>query len=155
MIKQKIEENYSKETQNLSLDTYTGNLIPSITVDATNLDDEGEDEDWHSVSSSKSVLEDSDIIAFRAQSKGLIGRIVVFSGGIRFVRSIGQKEIWRRSFLELAEMRKVEGSVVSKFMMASRQQLEFKFIDGSTLMEGMRDRDEAFNTIIGFSGLQW
>ena len=153
MIKQKIEENHSKEAQNRGLDTYTGNFIPSITVDVTDLDDE--DEDWHSVSSSKSVLEDSDIIAFRAQSEGLIGRIIVFSGGIRFVRSIGRKEIWRRSFLELAEMRKVEGSVMSKLMMASRQQLEFKFIDCSMLMEGMRDRDEAFNTIIGFSGMQW
>ena len=150
---QKVQQAHTKEAQNASLDTYTGNLVPSITVDSIDIEDD--DEDWHSVSSSKSVLEDSDIIAFRAQSKGVIGRLVVFSGGIRFVRSIGHKEMWRRSFLELAEMRKVEGSVISKLTMASRQQMEFKFTDGSTLMEGMRNRDEAFNTIIGFSGLQW
>ena len=153
MITRKVEQTHSREAQNASLETYIGNLVPSIAVD--NTDTEDDDEDWHSVSSSKSVLEDSDIIAFRAQSKGVIGRVVVFSGGIRFVRSIGQKEIWRRSFLELAEMRKVEGSVMSKLTMALRQQIEFKFTDGSTLMEGMKNRDEAFNIIIGFSGLQW
>ena len=118
-------------------------------------DTDNEDDDWHSVSSSTSVLEDSDIIAYRAKSKGIIGRLAVFSGGIRFVRSIGQKEMWRRSFLELAEMRKVDESVMSKLTMASRQQIEFIFTDGTSLMEGMRNRDEAFNTIIGFSGLQW
>ena len=137
----------------MSLKTFTGNFVPLTIVNDTDLDDE--DEDWHSVNSSTSVLEDTDIIAFRAQSKGVIGRIVVFSGGIRFVRSIGHKEIWRRSFLELTEMRKVEGSIMSRLTMVSRQRLEFKFTDGNTLMEGMRDRDDAFNTIVAFSGLQW
>ncbi len=153
MIRQKVEQMHSREGQHSSLDVYTGHMVPTTTVEDTDANDE--DEDWHSVSSSTSVLEDSDIIGFRAQSKGIIGRLIVFSGGIRFVRSIRRKEMWRRSFLELAEMRKVEGSTMSRLTMASRQQIEFKFTDGSSLMEGMKDRDEAFNTIIGFSGLQW
>ena len=128
-------------------------MVPIITLDSPDTD--GEDEDWYSVSSSTSILDETDIITYRAQTKGVVGRLIIFSGGIRFVRSIGQKEVWRRSFLELVEMRKVDGSVLSKLKISSRQQIEFKFTDGTSLMEGMRNRDDAFNTIIGFSGLQW
>jgi len=153
LIKQKVEANHSKEAQHPHLSVYVGNAVPTFTVDDGVTD--GDDDDWHSASSSTSILEDSDIIAFRAHSKGIVGRLIVFSGGIRFVRSLGQKEMWRRSFLELAEMRKVEGSTMARLTMASRQQIEFKFTHGSTLLEGMKDRDEAFNSILGFSGLQW
>lgn len=144
---------HSKEAQHHNLGKYAGNVVSEFTVDVADTDDDNND--WHSASSSTSILEESDIIAFRAQSKGIVGRLIVFSGGIRFVRSLGQKQMWRRSFLELVEMRKLEGSTMSRLTMATRQQIEFKFTNGSTLMEGMKDRDEAFNSILGFSGLQW
>lgn len=156
LIKQKVEANHSKEAQHPHLGVHVGNAVHSFTMeDGVMNDDDDDDDDWHSASSSTSILEDSDIIAFRAHSNGIVGRLVVFSGGVRFVRSLGQKEIWRRSFLELAEMRKVEGSTMARLTMASRQQIELKFTNGSTLLEGMKDRDEAFNSILGFSGLQW
>ena len=53
-------------------------------------------------------------------------------------------------------MRKLEASAVSRATFHSPEQLELTFIDGTSVVLGaMKDRDEAFNTIIGFSALQW
>ena len=53
-------------------------------------------------------------------------------------------------------MRKLEASAVSRATFQSLEQLELTFIDGTSVVLGaMKDRDEAFNTIIGFSALQW
>ena len=95
-------------------------------------------------------------MSFRARSEGHTGRIVVYANGIRFVRSSTKQEIWRRPFLELAEMRKLEGSTTSRMTMKVLEQLELTFSDGSsTILGAMKDRNEAFNVIIGFSALQW
>ncbi|KAL8680061.1 MAG: hypothetical protein Q9186_003700 [Xanthomendoza sp. 1 TL-2023] len=126
---------------------------PNITVNGI---ESGEDEDWHSASSSTSILNRSDVVSYRAFSQGAIGRLIVYSAGVRFVRSVKRKEVWRHSFLELAEMRKQDGSAVSKLPRVSSQSLELKFIDSSKIVvEGMRERDAAFSSIIGLSGLQW
>ncbi|KAL8697586.1 MAG: hypothetical protein Q9224_002241 [Gallowayella concinna] len=126
---------------------------PNITVNGI---ESGEDEDWHSASSSTSILNRSDVVSYRAFSQGVIGRLIVYSAGVRFVRSVKRKEVWRHSFLELAEMRKQDGSAVSKLPRVSSQSLELKFIDSSKIVvEGMRERDAAFSSIIGLSGLQW
>lgn len=142
------------------MDRYTGCTItvPRIRVERSRSGESSDDDDdgWYSADSTTSVLEASDIRSFRAQSLGVVGRLIVFSNGIRYVRSVPKKEIWRRTFLEMAEMRKVEGSTLSKLTSMSPDQLEIKCIDGSKLhLEGMRERDEAFNTIIAFSSLQW
>lgn len=129
-------------------------MIPMVAVSDTYTDDN--DEDWHSATSSTSVLDDSDILSFRAHLQGVVGRLIIHSGGIRFVRSLNKKELWRRTFLELAEMRKLEGSLFSKITMKTFEQLEIKSCDGdSVLLEKLKNRDEAFNAIIGFSALQW
>ena len=53
-------------------------------------------------------------------------------------------------------MRKLEASAVSRATFQNLEQLELTFIDGTSVVLGaMKDRDEAFNTIIGFSALQW
>ncbi|KAL8836911.1 MAG: hypothetical protein Q9176_006041 [Flavoplaca citrina] len=128
---------------------------PNISVDATE-SDEDEDEDWQSVESSTSILDGSDFVSYRAFSEGVIGRLVVYSGGIRFVSSLKSKEIWRRSFLELVEMRKKDGFAASKLPMVSSQSLELKFIDNSKIvLDGMRERNSAFSSILGMSSLQW
>ena len=118
--------------------------------------DGGDDnQSWYTACSLTSIIEDSDIRSFRCQSYEVNGRLFVFSKGIRFLRSFPKKEIWRWNYLELAEMRKTEGSTVSKIASLSPDQLEIKCIDGSKLhLDGMQERDEAFNTIIGFSSLQ-
>lgn len=155
LIEGKVDRNSHQQKDDDRRSVYTGHLqmIPNITVDGGRSDD---DEDWYSVSSSTSVLDDSDIMAYRACSHGVIGRLIIHSGGLRFVRSVMRKELWRHSFLELAEMTKHESSLISRLPTISSQSLELKLIDGDKLtIEGMKDRDSAFNSIIGFSGLQW
>lgn len=156
MIQKKVLQEFQDETSCSPHEAYTGQnlLVPGVTVKDSNTDDD--DEDWHSASSSTSILDASDILSFRAYSQGVVGRLIIYSGGIRFVRSLTKKEVWRRTFLELAEIRKLKGSLVSKVTMKTFEQLEIKFIGGdSLLLEKMRNRDEAFNAIIGFSSLQW
>ena len=161
MIKKKVEDGHSYELANPSVDGYTGRMItvPRIQVqgdesakDYSDSDDEG----WYSASSSTSVLEASDIRSFRAQSHGVIGRLIVFTKGVRYVRSLPKKELWRKDYLEFVELRKMEGSNASKLTSLSPDQLDIKCTDGETFkIKGMVERDEAFNTIIAFSGLQW
>lgn len=164
MIKLNVEKRHVKEYT--SSTSYTGtvlNNLPTI-VHSTPVEQsnavvdafDSDDEDWHSMSSGMSILNGQDIIGFRAQWNSNVGRLVVYSGGIRFVRSLSKKELWNRSYLELVEMRKVQGSTLSKLTMATLEQLEFTCTDGVLLhIEAVKDRDEAFNTILGFSGLQW
>lgn len=167
IIERKVEEDHFRELANPAV-KYTGRVtrVPKIKIKGSDSGDEddndevddGDDDDegWYSACSTTSVLEASDIRSFRCQSHKVIGRLVIYSKGVRFVRSLPKKELWRRNFLELAEMRKVEGSKMSKLVSSSPDQLEIKCIDGSKMhFGGMKERDEAFNTILGFSGLQW
>ena len=118
--------------------------------------DAGDDESWHSADSSSSVLEGTDILSFRARWGIKTGRLVVYANGVRFVRSLRRKELWRRSFLEMAEMRKLEGSTASRVTFKTSDQLEFTFTDGdSIILDLINNRNEVFNSIIGFSALQW
>ncbi|KAI4242910.1 MAG: hypothetical protein L6R40_003783 [Gallowayella cf. fulva] len=149
------ERAYVKEKDGHCASPYRGlfESVPDITLDETGSD---EDDDWQSVRSTVSIRDGSDIVSYKAFSQGVVGRLIIYSSGVRFLRSIKQKEIWRHSFLELAEMRKQDGSVVSKLPTVSSQSLELKFIDGSKIvLEAMRERDGAFSSIIGLSGLQW
>jgi hypothetical protein len=161
VIKNKVEKIHSHELANAAAEHHTGHIgtIPQINVEGAQSAEsysDGDDDSWYSADSTASVLEATDIRSFRAQWHGSIGRLVVFSKGIRYVRSVAKKEMWRRDYLELAEMRKLEGSTVSKLASFYPDQLEIKCIDGSELhLEGMKGRDEAFNTIIAFSSLQW
>lgn len=53
-------------------------------------------------------------------------------------------------------MRKLKGSAQLRLTRHSLEQLELTFIDGDVcLLDGIKDRDAAFNAIIGFSALKW
>lgn len=150
LIENKVDRIHQEESDCGSLASC---ITPEITV---NEDISYGEDDLHSVYSTARVLDGMDIVAYRAYSQGAVGRLIVYTGGIRFVQSIKRREIWRVSYLELAEMRKKEGPSLLKIPGVPSQSLEFKFINGSKIaVEGMKDRDSAFNTIIGFSGLQW
>lgn len=162
IIEKKVEDGHFRELANPAVDEYTGRmaLVPKIRVEGSNLEDEDNDDDdsegWYSACSTTSVLEASDIRSFRCLSQKVIGRLVISSKGVRFIRSLPKKELWSQDYLNLAEMRKAEGSTISKLASLSPDQLEIKCIDGSKLQfEGMKERDEAFNTIIAYSGMQW
>lgn len=158
-----IEKKVEKDLANTAV-RYTGRMtkVPKIKIEDRDsedeVDDDDDDESWYSACSTTSVLEDCDIRSFRCQLYKVIGRLVIYSKGIRFVRSLPKKkELLREDYLRLAEMRKVEGSsAMSKLTSLTSDQLEIKFIDGSKVhFEGMKERDEAFNSIIAFSGLKW
>ena len=162
IIENKVEKGHFRELAYPALDQYTGRMtiVPKIRVEGSDSEDEDNDSDddegWYSTCSTTSVLEASDIRSFRCQSQNVIGRLVIYSKGVRFVRSLPKKELWRQNYLDLVEMRKVEGSRISKLASLSPDQLEIKVMDGSKLhLEGMKERDEAFNTIIAYSGMQW
>lgn len=97
---------------------------------------------------------DVDVLSLRCRYQGTIGRLVINTSGIRFIRSIPSKEVWRRPYRELAEMRKINEAKLAT--LKRENVLELKFTDGtSEQIEAMKQRDNAFNAIIGFSGLQW
>ncbi|KAF6226057.1 hypothetical protein HO173_012547 [Letharia columbiana] len=162
IIEKKVEEGHFRELASAAVNEYTGRMtnVPKIKVGGSGSEDENSDDDddegWYSACSTTSVLDASDIRSFRCQSHKVIGRLIIHSKGIRFVRSLPKKELWRRDYLDLAEMRKVEGSAMSKLASLSPDELEIKCIDGSKMhFEGMKERDEAFNTVIAYSGMQW
>ncbi|KAI9807174.1 MAG: hypothetical protein M1825_005892 [Sarcosagium campestre] len=170
MIERKVEEHLSRPPAGSILDSYAGSMsVPGDdlhdkpTTDFAGEVDAESGEDWKSVDSLHSILDQSDVVALRCDCNGTLGRLHVCSSGVYFVRSVGKTELWRRSFLELTEMNKIQadiegwqldGSALSK--MASLQKLELHFIDGRAVtLSKMKDRDAAFNTIIAFSALQW
>ena len=161
IIEKKVEEGHFRELANPPVDEYTGRMttVPKIKVEGSgseDVDSDDDDEGWFSACSTTSALAASDIRSFRCLLSNVIGRLVISSQGICFVRSLPKKELWKRNYLDLAEMSKAEGSTISKLTSLSPDQLEIQCIDGSKLhFEGMKERDEAFNTIIAYSGLQW
>lgn len=74
---------------------------------------------------------------------------------MRFVQSFPKKQIWSRPYRKLKEVCKLRDSAVLKLTRSSIEQLEFEFRDGTIeKIQGIKERDETFNTILGFSGLR-
>ncbi|KAL8830962.1 MAG: hypothetical protein Q9191_001142 [Dirinaria sp. TL-2023a] len=164
IISKSVQDSHDRGTARPYLENYAGQIaaLPKIPIEVTQPagteEHDGEDDgaSWHSADSSYSILDSRDIVAFKARSDKTTGRFIVYTNGIRFVRSPKQKELWRRTFPELAEMRKLDRSTLARVTRKALEQLELTFTDGSSIvLEAMKDRDEAFNTIIGFSALQW
>ncbi|KAH0553106.1 hypothetical protein GP486_006703 [Trichoglossum hirsutum] len=66
-----------------------------------------EDEDWRSIGSTTSNLEDQGILSFKCECSGTSGKLTISSSGIYFTRIRPPKdELWRRYFLDLAAMSK-------------------------------------------------
>ena len=157
IIKRKVEKIHFKEVAGVDRPAYTGHLaVPDmqIKLDYSNSDDL--DEDWESAGSTASVLDEADIMSFRGRSHSVMGKLIIYSSGIRFRRNLTKEEMWNLPFLEMAEMRKSQGSKFSRLGLVSSAQLEFKCIDGSLIrVDLLKERDKVFNSIIGFSNLQW
>ena len=162
IIERKIEQCQSRELANLAMDEGSGRTatVSNITVDDLGSEDKengiDDSDNCYSWCSAISVAEGFDVRSFRCQFKTDFGQLVIYSEGIRFVRNLPKKELWRRKYLDLAEMRKLQGLKMSKLAPFSSNQLQINCIDGSVLQLGrMKNRDEAFNTVIAFSGMQW
>lgn len=109
---------------------------------------------------SSKPLSSTTFLSFRAISHGHPGHLTIHPTGLFFSESLNPtRPRWQYTFLDLAEMKKPDAkSRVSKFIRKKTGLggLELCLTDGRReLLEGMRERDGAFNSIIGFSGLQW
>lgn len=128
-------------------------------------DEETSNSSYHSCKSNfsspySSPLFSITFLSFRALSYGHPGHLSIHRTGLFFAETLSPaRRRWQYTFLDLAEMKKPDaGSRVSKFIRkkARLSELELRFTDGrEEVLEGMRERDGAFNAIIGFSGLRW
>jgi hypothetical protein len=132
---------------------------------------------FHDAVEPEPLLEAEDISAYRCFWGKYMGRLVISTAGIRFMGTFGSTTHWSRPYTELVEMRKDRSSPPVRIAAGI---LEFTFHpmggecggqsgergvenqNGERKEEGdvykvdsMRSRDEAFNRIIGFSGLEW
>ena len=118
----------------------------------------------------RTLAQHSDILTFRGEWKGLPGRLALTLSGIRFVEtsSFGKNDrslsgqarngTWYRPYTHLKEMSKIHDPLLkirSRELMR-RDALKIMWSDETEdVISTMNRTDEAFNTIIGFSGLRW
>ncbi|MCJ1473632.1 hypothetical protein MMC13_002283 [Lambiella insularis] len=135
--------------------------------------DNSDTESFHSAMSTSSILSSTDILAYRAQYRGAKGKFIIHSAGVRFAPSRTsslENHSFNLPYHDISEMCKIDGAasklgkvsgsaIVSKISKASGgsgQQLEFRCADSTNLLLDMaEDRDEAFNAVLGFSGVRW
>ena len=159
-IMKNVEATYNNEVTNSTITEYPGRIdtVPAIVIgdDASKRsDDTSSEDDWCSVSSTAGILEGSNIGSFRGFFGGSIGRLIVSFDGVCFVHSLTKAQAWSFLYIELAELRKSVGSRITK-VITSPDRLEIATVSGiDVIVEGMKERDEAFNAIIAFSALQW
>ncbi|MCJ1407476.1 hypothetical protein MMC19_001547 [Ptychographa xylographoides] len=186
MIVHKVDDRLSAESRDPVLSSYTGHLDTHLDSSAS-VDGNGDDDDddtidtasFHSATSATSILSQSSILTFRVTHNSRPGNLTIHSSSLRFLPDKGRhishpstttSSSWTISFLDLAELRKIDGtasklqkltnstplSKLSKASGATGQQLEILTRTGDVRTFHMDDdRDEAFNAIIGFSGLRW
>ncbi|KAL0258625.1 hypothetical protein SLS55_006122 [Diplodia seriata] len=97
-------------------------------------------------------------LTFRCRYHGVPARLGISASGISLIRLFPAKQLWSRHFHEIGEMRKTAGSALGRGIstVLEGKTLEFIFVDGQMdQIEAVRRRDEAFNSIIGFSNLMW
>jgi hypothetical protein len=108
---------------------------------------------FHSTESTTSILGGLDILSFRCAMHGMPGRLVIFSDGLRFQRTSSDTEVWRRLWSELVEIEKIDPKTAG---LIKTDGIRLAFTDGKReKLEHVRQRDKAFNCILGFSGLRF
>jgi hypothetical protein len=103
---------------------------------------------------STAPLATADIFATGCTWNSLSGTIVIGVNDMRFVRRFPNKELWKRSFQELVEVKKGNGQ--TSVLKTTQNFLELSFGDGhSARLEHLKNKDELFNVVLAFSGLTW
>ncbi|KAI4743242.1 hypothetical protein E4T50_06398 [Aureobasidium sp. EXF-12298] len=164
LIEKKVQEEWDKDLSQQRGGLVAGSLdIPTVTKTKWPGDDsssDSEDDDaasFHTTDSSTSILGGLDILSFRCSMHGIPGRLIIFSDGLCYQRTSpvasARKEVWRRSWSELVEMEKIDPKTAG---LVKTDGIRLAFADGvEAKLEHVRQRDKAFNCIIGFSGLQF
>jgi hypothetical protein len=100
------------------------------------------------------VSTEVDIFASNCKWNAKKGRLIASTTSIRFVRSTPRAVVWEHQYAEFVEVRKSAGESNGPNKIQSSLELIFKD-DNKRIVEGLINRDEMFNVIIGFSGLEW
>ncbi|KEQ58124.1 uncharacterized protein M437DRAFT_79226 [Aureobasidium melanogenum CBS 110374] len=164
LIEKRVQEEWEKDLSQQRGGLAAGSLdIPKITKTTWPGEDsspDSEDDDaasFHTTDSSCSILDGLDILSFKCSMHNVPGRLVIFSDGLHYQRTSpvtsARKEVWRRLWSELVEMEKIDPKTAG---LVKTKGIRLAFADGAEAkLEHVRQRDKAFNCIIGFSGLQF
>lgn len=102
-------------------------------------------------------------MSFRASCNDRSGHLVIEPSGVRFQANGSSKDSSRRIlYFELVEMWKLApeprsaAKNVLKRVLVGKERLCFKELNDKVMvLEIKKGRDDAFNFVLGFSGLQW
>lgn len=137
----------------------------AVSVDDGGVHDHNENEEWHTPPSPPGPL-----LAFPAHHASHPGRLLLTATSIRFVQTSPlhhhpTTELFTLPYAQLHELRKIDGAMsrlakvsgaLPKKLKESGEDLWFLREGGEeVLVESVADRDEAFNAVVGFSGLRW
>ena len=168
IIRQKVDETHHLETSSpplarytdrMSLDSLAVRVAETAGIMSNDFDDEDEN-GWQSASSDLSIFgQDENMVGFRAQCDGAHGRLYIYSTGVRFYRSRPREELWSLRYQDLTEMLKAGLRGRRKLTLGGLFDsgiLQLRDRSGTVrTLNPIKYRDEAFNCIIGFSGLRW
>ncbi|GAB7340387.1 hypothetical protein MBLNU457_6829t1 [Dothideomycetes sp. NU457] len=127
LIGDKVERQWEEQAQIMSLPVVTKD-VPGYSrtypVDDPRPRDPDYDSDGDSIASfataasTTSLLGQTDLVSFYCRYKGIPGRVIIYSDGLRFVRSSHltgpRKELWRHDWNTLMEVRKTNFSTMAK-----------------------------------------
>ncbi|KAI5813247.1 hypothetical protein BZA77DRAFT_322163 [Pyronema omphalodes] len=106
------------------------------------------------------LKEDEEIMRFRCRCGGHAGRLYISPARMRY-ETIRGKVLWKTDWRELTEVKKTKKKGIEKLVGGLSLGLELVFVPENgrdvivKLDELGKRRDEAFCTILGFSGLKW
>ena len=116
-------------------------------------------EDGYGTAPEGSTVANEVFVSFRAKWQGKLGRLFIDAAGVGFVGTIHRRELWKLAFNEIKEILKIKSSQDRSSKLSgsySAHELELISRSGITYsMDFVKDRDQAFNYIIGFSTVQW
>lgn len=111
------------------------------------------------------AAQNEDILSFRGSYDSHLGRLIITSTSLRFIRtskvstSSADDILFAHPYADLLDLRKTHSSAlrVSRSKKAlNTDALTILLTDNTSItIESMRKRDEAFNALIAFSGQRW
>jgi hypothetical protein len=110
-----------------------------------------------------------DILSFGYTYFHVPGRFIISTHGVQFTSEVGRFlhfKSFHKPFSELVEMskRQTKSSILSPLAKVTtgmdKLELRFRGREGGmdaevVVLENMRERDKAFNALLGFSGVRW
>jgi hypothetical protein len=97
---------------------------------------------------------DIELFAAKCSWNDISGEIVLTATDVCFMRSAPRKEMWRRRFEDIVELKKGDGR--TSLLHRTVHVAELRFRDGSVeLLKHLKKNDTLFNVVFAFSEMQW